>query len=190
MAAQRLLLVVNYRDTEPLGDALMVGLARLPRLGLWRSAVSPGGGPSAAGLGPRGRLAGRDVEEVHARTGGNPFFVAQVGRALMDDPPAYRGPVPAGVREAIRARLARLSPRRSGSCETASVVGRDFTLRVVARMLEASELMCLPLIEEAAAAGLVAGLPPGDHRFVHDLVRDAVEAGLAAAERVRLHRSR
>ena len=56
-------------------------------------------------------------------------------------------------------------------------------------MLEASELTCLPLIEEAAAAGLVAASPPGDHRFVHDLVRDAVEAGLAAAERVRLHRS-
>ena len=98
-------------------------------------------------------------------------------------------PVPAGVREAIRARLARLSPETVRLLQAASVVGREFPLPVVADMLEASELTCLPLIEEAAAAGLVAGSPPGDHRFVHDLVRDAVEAGLAAAERVRLHRS-
>ena len=54
-------------------------------------------------------------------------------------------------------RLARLSPETVRLLQTASVVGRDFTLPVVARMLEASELMCLPLIEEAAAAGLVAG---------------------------------
>ena len=73
--------------------------------------------------------------------------------------------------------------------QAASVVGREFPSTVVADMLEAPELTCLPLVEEAAAAGLVAARPPGHHRFVHDLVRDAVEAGLAAAERVRLHRS-
>ena len=60
--------------------------------------------------------------------------------------------MPAGVREAIRARLARLS-ETVRLLQTASVVGRDFTLPVVARMLQASELMCLPLIEEAAPRG-------------------------------------
>jgi DNA-binding CsgD family transcriptional regulator/tetratricopeptide (TPR) repeat protein len=96
--------------------------------------------------------------------------------------------VPAGVRQAIRARLAHLSPETAELLQAASVVGREFPLRLVADMLQASELPCLPLIEEAVAAGLLARSAPGDHRFVHDLVRDAVEAGIDPAERVRLHR--
>lgn len=48
---------------------------------------------------------------------------------------------------------------------------------------------CLPLLDEAAGAGLLtATASPGERRFSHDLVRDAVEAGLDMTERVRLHR--
>ncbi len=191
MAAQRLLLVVNHRDTEPLGDVLLTGLSRHPAT----RAVQIGG-LSAPEVGLQlasllgGQLPDRDVEQVHARTGGNPFYVAEVGRALEGGPEALgEWPVPAGVRDAIRARLARLSPETVRLVHAASVVGREFPLPLVADMLEESELTCLPLIEEAAAAGLVAGSSPGDHRFVHDLVRDAVVAGLSAAQRVRLHRS-
>ena len=127
---------------------------------------------------------------MHARTGGNPFYVTEVGRVLVERPDGLgEWPVPSGVRGSIRARLARLSPEAVGLLQAASVVGRDFPMTVVADMLEAPEASCLPLLDEAAAAGLVATSPYGDHRFVHDLVRDAVEAGLAAAERVRLHRS-
>ena len=55
-------------------------------------------------------------------------------------------------------------------------------------MLEAPELACLTTLDEAAAAGLVATRSPSEHRFVHDLFRDAVEAGFAAHQRVKLHR--
>ena len=47
---------------------------------------------------------------------------------------------------------------------------------------------CLEPLDEARMAGLVdVGDPPG-HRFVHALIRDAIEAGLSSAERVLLHR--
>jgi hypothetical protein len=40
------------------------------------------------------------------------------------------------------------------------------------------------------AAGLIEPAEvPGRHRFVHALVRDAVEAGLPARDRVRMHRA-
>ena len=193
MADQRLLLVVNHRDTEPLGDVLLAGLAREPA-----TRALEIGGLAAAGrrcaAWPRSSAGGcpaRDVERVHARTGGNPFYVAEVGRVLVDRPDGLvEWPVPAGVREAIGTRLARLSP------ETVRLAAGRVRRRprvpvtVVADMLEASGARpaCRSL-DEAVAAGLVAYSSPGDHRFVHDLVRDAVEAGLAAAERVRLHRS-
>ena len=190
LADQRLLVLVNHRDTEPLGDVLLAGLDGLPT-----TRVLEIGGLSLPDVGAQlasltgGHVSGRDVERVHARTGGNPFYVTEVGRVLVDGPDGIgEWPVPAGVRGSIRARLARLSPEAVRLLHAASVVGRDFPMTVVADMLEAPEASCLPLLEEAAAAGLVATSPYGDHRFVHDLVRDAVEAGLSAAERVRLHR--
>jgi DNA-binding CsgD family transcriptional regulator len=188
MADQRFLLVVNHRDTEPLGDVLLAGLARLlATRNLQLGGLSLPEVETQLASVPGLDLSDRDVERVHARTGGNPFFVGEVGRALADGSPALTG-VPTGVREAIRARLARLSPGAVGLLQAASVVGREFSSTLVADMLEASELACLPFLEEAVAAGLVAVPAPGDHRFVHDLVREAVEAGLSEAERVRLHR--
>lgn len=191
MTAQRLLLVVNCRDTEPLGDVLLAGLARSPV-----TRVVEIGGLSLPDVGVQlaavldGQLPDQVVEEVHARTGGNPFYVAEVGRALVDEPEAIvEWPVPAGVREAIRTRLARLSPETVRLLHAASVVGREFPSATVADMLETSELACLPLIDEAAAAGLIATRGRGHHRFLHDLIREAIEAGLAGDERVRLHSS-
>jgi DNA-binding CsgD family transcriptional regulator len=61
---------------------------------------------------------------------------------------------------------------------------------MVARMLDVPVLGCLGCLDEAVRAGLVEATPvPGEYRFVHDLVRDAVEAGLGTPQRVRLHRS-
>jgi DNA-binding NarL/FixJ family response regulator len=190
MSAQRLLIVVTYRDTEPLGDVLQAGLARVP---VTRTVEI--GGLSLPDVGAQlallvgGQVSDADVAQIHARTGGNPFFVAEVSRTLVHRPVELgERPVPAGVREAIRTRLARLSSETVQLLGAASVVGREFPLAVVADMVEASELTCLALIEEAVAAGLVAPSPPGGHSFVHDLIRDAVEAGLAAPQRVSLHR--
>ena len=190
LADQRLLLVVTHRDTERRGDVLVTGLVRVPAtrvLDVGGLTVPDVGAQLASLLG--GRVSDRAVEQVHARTGGNPFYVAEIGRALIDRPDGLvEWPVPSGVREAIRMRLARLSPETGRLLQAASVVGREFPLTVMADMLEAPELTCLTLLDEAVAAGLVAASPPGGHAFVHDLVRDAVEAGLTAAERVRLHR--
>ena len=61
---------------------------------------------------------------------------------------------------------------------------------VVARMVGEPVLGCLGQLDEAVAAGLVECLAtPGQHRFVHVLIRDAIEAGLGTAERVQLHRT-
>jgi DNA-binding CsgD family transcriptional regulator len=188
---QRLLLLVNHRDTEPLAPVLLTGLARAPATrtlelgGLTVSEVRD----QLVSLGA-GQVSGRDVEQLHARTGGNPFYVSELGRALDDGPEGLSGrPVPAGVRESIRSRSARLSPEAVRLLRAACVVGREFPLRVVADMLGKPEVACLPLVEEAVAAGLVAMAPPGSPRFGHDLVREAVESGVPATERVQLHRS-
>jgi DNA-binding CsgD family transcriptional regulator len=188
-AARRLLVMVNVRDTEPLHDVLAGGLLREPattEVELGGLAAPDVGAQLAALLG--GPPADTEVERVHARTGGNPFYVGELGRALADGR-AADALVPVGVREVIGGRLARLPAPAVRLLRAAAVVGREFPVDVVAAVLETPVLDCLALLDQTAAAGLTAATAtPGEHRFVHDLVRDAVEAGLPAPARVVLHR--
>jgi DNA-binding CsgD family transcriptional regulator len=130
------------------------------------------------------------VTSVHARTGGNPFYVGEVGGALTErNGGRSTPPVSISVRTAIGSRLERLSPPSAQLLQAASVLGREFAIGVLAVLVDLPVTACLTGLDEAAAAGLVGEAGTlGERRFVHDLVRDAVEAGLGAPERVRLHR--
>lgn len=123
---ERLLVLVNCRDTELRHGALLAELLREPgtrqiRLrGLQAQAVAR-------------QLSGflsydvdaADAARVQARTGGNPFFVSEVGRVLADHGPALPGSwLTWNVREAIAARLSRLSGDAVRVLEAGSVLGR------------------------------------------------------------------
>jgi len=191
MHGQRLMFVVNFRDTEALHGVLVTELPReqvtreLEIHGLPVAAV----GAQLASFGG-GRMTDSDVERVHAWTGGNPHFVGEIGKALADRPELASGvPVTVSVQTATGDRLNRLSPSAVRLLQAASIVGRDFSLAVVAPMVGSPVLDCLAWLDEAVTARLVEPTStPGEHRFVHDLVRDAVEAGLGTPGRVRLHR--
>ncbi|MFC4942955.1 helix-turn-helix transcriptional regulator [Pseudonocardia sp. GCM10023141] len=181
----RLLLLITCRSTDPTYASVVTELVREPATshielhglsgdGVARQLAAITGSPvspeAAAG--------------VHALTGGNPFFVAEV--ALVPD----ARPVPVGVREAIVARLGRLSPRARHQVRVASVVGREFSVAVVAAAIGQPIMSCLAPMDEAIAAGLVEAAPAaGELRFVHVLVRDAIESALPGDERTRQHRA-
>ncbi|MGH3696830.1 MAG: hypothetical protein ACRDRX_23080 [Pseudonocardiaceae bacterium] len=66
----------------------------------------------------------------------------------------------------------------------------EFSVEVLAQMIGEPVLGCLGQLDEAAAAGLIEPtVTPSEHRFVHVLLRDTIEAGLGSAERAQLHRS-
>lgn len=190
LTRQRLLVLVNHRDTEHVPDVLVTGLVREPvtrRIELRGLPLQAVGKQLAA-------LVGQDVtpaqvERVHAATGGNPFFVGEMGRALTGAGIAASVPIPPSVRQTINERLERLPPKSVRLLRAASIVGREFSVGVLARMVGEPVLGCLGQLDEAADAGLVEpAATPGSHRFVHVLLRDAIEAGLDTAERVQLHR--
>lgn len=122
-------------------------------------------------------------------TGGNPLFVREVARAIADGTWRPDRP-PRSVLDVVRVRLDRVSPQCRRLVQAAAVIGRDFLLPLVARVLDEPVTQCLPVIDEAIAYGLVdrAG-HSGDYRFVHALTREAVEASLTTASRIALHRA-
>jgi len=184
-----ILVLATYRESAASGDT-SAGL--LPRLsadantervdlrGLPASAVRDM--LLAAGLPALPDQAG----EVHSETGGNPFLVRELARMLAEQ---GRGePVPGRVAEATAHRLAQLSDPARALVQTAAVAGNNFSVGVVARILDVPVLALLGPLDECRAAGfVVAGNRRGDHRFSHALVRSAVVAGLSAAEQRRLH---
>ncbi len=187
---ERLLVVVNHRDTEQTHGALVAELLREPvtrHIHLGGLAARAVGRQLASVVGHD--VGHAEVARVHDLTGGNPFFVAEVGRMLTDRRDGVPAVVTTNLREAIGTRLSRLSADAAWLLRAASIVGREFSATVVAAMVDLPVMDCLGLLDEAAAAGLVE-VPPaaGEHRFTHTLVRDATEATLGTPERVRLHR--
>ena len=144
MTDERLLIVVNHRDTEPVPALLVTDLLREPvtrRVEL-RGLSAPAVGAQLAALVGH-QVADVEVARVHALTGGNPFFVAEMGQVLADRPAGASPPIAASVREAIGGRLNRLSAPAGRSLRAASIVGAEFSVPIVAPMVDIPVMACL-----------------------------------------------
>jgi hypothetical protein len=126
------------------------------------------------------------VADVRRRTGGNPFFVLQVTRLLAAGGPAG---IPFGVAEAIRRRLARLTPACRDLLAAAAVAGPELSVALLARVSGQPAGVVRDLLSEAVRAQVVAAPPEplAPYRFAHDLFREVLEDGLGAGDRARLH---
>ncbi len=122
------------------------------------------------------------VRVLHRRSGGNPFFVRELARLLAAEGAAALERVPAGVRDVIRHRLARLPEPTRAVLAQAAVLGRDLDADVLAAL--AGEEATLDAVDRAAQAGF---LTPDGTRFAHILVRDTLYTDLSAPRRARWH---
>ncbi|HEY1273452.1 MAG TPA: AAA family ATPase [Thermoleophilaceae bacterium] len=120
---------------------------------------------------------GIDADDLYRQTGGNPFFVTEVLAAGT-------GEVPHTVREAVLARVARLSEPARTLMEAIAVASP----RAEVRLLEALAPAELGHLEECLASGMVTPEPHGVS-FTHELAQQAVEEALPPDRRVSLHRA-
>ncbi len=177
-------MVVCCRDTA----GPLAALAQEPNTtqvelrGLERAAV----GEQVSGI--VGRAASdAELAAVYNATAGNPFFVGELAGQLADGS-TRPGAVPRSVLDAIGQRLGQLSADCAASLRAASLLGTRFAVPHVAAMTGRNVGDCLTSLDEAARAALVLeDGAPGERRFAHGLVRDAIVAGLGSAQRVTLH---
>ena len=183
-----LAIVGTYRDTE-LGrrTPLTAALADLQRDGALERIGLRGLHEDEVAELARSLLGGDEVAaRVHARTGGNAFFVEEVLRGLAD---AGTPEVPESVRHAVGARLSRLGDAANELLAVAAILG----LEQDADALQATAGL-EPDVEEAAldevlrARLLQPAATPRRFEFAHALVREAVLHELNVLRRQRLHR--
>ena len=193
LAGARILVLGTYREVDlgvasrlatTLGVlARLPGADRLPLRGLGADEVAEmirgySGTEPAPGL----------AAAVHRRTEGNPFFVAELLR--LDDPARLLvGPVPPGVRDVVRRRVARLPPATRTLLDTASLAGDDIDIRLVSRLCGWTTTAGLEAAQAAFVEGLLSTVPArtGEYRFTHALVRETLAGGLTPVHRARLH---
>jgi DNA-binding CsgD family transcriptional regulator/tetratricopeptide (TPR) repeat protein len=129
------------------------------------------------------------VEALHARTGGNPFFleelVASAGMGTAEDLASM--PLPWTVAELVRTQVDELDPEVRRIVTTAAVLGRRVSFDVLAAVTRSSEDELIDLLRGAVASGLLVETEPDVFSFHHDIAREAIETSLLGREQRRLH---
>jgi class 3 adenylate cyclase/tetratricopeptide (TPR) repeat protein len=149
--------------------------------------------PSLDGLG----------ELIHERTGGNPFFIEEIVRALAEagnlegTRGAYRlaGPVedkgvPSSVQTVLAARIDRLRPEAKRLLQAASVVGKEVPERALGLTARLGRDEMEPLLCELTEAGFLYETelyPERVFAFRHPLTREVAYGTQLAGQRTVTH---
>src|SRR5262249_20840480 len=130
-----------------------------------------------------------------AASGGNPFYLSELLRALAEAPRRPQGVDPANVTAAAREGIASLVVTRSraagpGALRLAQVVavlgdGCERRQAAVAASVDPIEAMRLA----AALVGREVLADDDPPRFIHPVVRDAIDASLGSEQRDGCHRA-
>ena len=132
-----------------------------------------------------------DVEEVVlSRAEGNPFFLEELGRSVVEHGGVAPLAVPDTVQAVLAARIDRLGLEDKRLLQTAAVIGRDVPLALLERVRGLSETALAP-----GLARLIAGeflfeggrRPERAYAFKHALTQAAAYGGLRADARRALH---
>ncbi len=138
------------------------------------------------------------VRRLHQVTAGNPLFVTELLRLL--EPEQLRDvragasgalPLPAGIRDAILARLTPLSAAEREVLDIASVVGERFRATTVSRATSIASISLLELLDRAVQLRLLRSLsdPPDGYAFHHGLIQATLYDALPRARRAALHQA-
>lgn len=202
---ERVLIVGAYRETEldrahPLAKSLVDWNRErlITRIALRRFNKTETGDQLDALLGEH--VSGEFALAVHRETEGNPFFVEEVLKALIERGSVRREDgrwsrcdmdelvIPQSVKEAIGNRLDRVSQNCNEVLRVSAILGKVFTFEELSSAAEQDEDTLLDALDEASNAQLIAAGSGDSFSFTHDKIREVLYEELNPIRRRRLHR--
>jgi class 3 adenylate cyclase/tetratricopeptide (TPR) repeat protein len=140
---------------------------------------------------------------VERKAEGNPLFVEEIARSLMEEGVIQRDgkrlvlardvadiTVPDRIQDVLMARLDRLAEGPKRAIQIASVIGREFALRLLARITEAGDEL-EPIVGELRALELIlqkTAHPELAYMFKHALTHEVAYESVLVHRRKALHR--
>ena len=201
----RVLILGAYRETEldrahPLAKSLVDWNRErlISRVVLRRFNESETSDQLGALLGES--VSGEFAVAVHRETEGNPFFVEEVLKALIERGSVRRESgrwrrcdldqlvIPQSVKEAIGNRLDRVSQNCNDVLRVCAILGKVFTFDELSAAAEQNEDTLLDALDEAVGAQLIAAGSDDSFSFTHDKIREVLYEELNPIRRRRLHR--
>ena len=149
-----------------------------------------------------GELPESVAELLAERSGGNPFFLEEAFKDLVERGALERMngswelavdvdelAIPAVVQGTLQARLDRLDPQTREMLSLAAVIGRTFGLPLLERLVPRDELMLgLTELQRLDLVVEKRRRPNPEYRFRHGLVQEVAYAGLVDSKRRKLHK--
>ncbi len=215
--SDRVLIVGAYRDVEldrahPLSE-IVAGLRheRLYQRVLLRGLPAQEVHAMIAAIGQQAGTAEQEVsdefgEAIYRETEGNPFFIEEVLRHLVEEGKLYREGgqwtrdpsvnieemgIPEGVREVIGRRLSRLSEGCNRLLTLASTMTGGFSWETLKAIGGEDEAALLDILDEALRSQVIRERKDGSegaYDFTHALIRQTLYGELSTPRRVVLHR--
>lgn len=187
----RALLMATYRDDE-VGSKhpLRILLGDLATSSVRRMALPP---LSEKAVGLLAEGSGLDAVKLHKQTDGNPFYITEILAAGGEA-------IPATVRDAVLARVARLSASSRAVLEAAAIIGSRIESWLLTKIAGAEISAVENLLEsgmlsvqqdgfvfrhELARQAVLGTIPPHRQTVLHSLVLDALR-GLTTPDLARL----
>jgi tetratricopeptide (TPR) repeat protein len=143
------------------------------------------------------------VSAIFEESQGNPFFVEEVYRHLVEDGKVFDATgqfrteitidetdVPENVRLIIGRRLERLDENEKRVLAAAAVIGRSFSFQLLTSISRVEVDGLFTVIEKAQQMGIIIPSAEGPERpftFGHELVRQTLLAGISGPRRQQLH---
>ncbi len=138
---------------------------------------------------------------IQKTTGGNPFFVEEVLRSLVEDGTIFRTEkgwdrkpiqeiaIPETVKSTLNSRLSKLESETLGTLMWASVMGPEFDFEVLLEVSQATEDQLVQRLETAISQGLIVEVPreKSKFRFSDNRIREMLLDDLIQIKRARYH---
>jgi eukaryotic-like serine/threonine-protein kinase len=212
LQAQRVLALLTYREVElrdvtPLQTVLFdLNRERLSsRQKLTRFDRAQTQAMLATMLQPTGQIDASLVDAIHTETEGNPFFIEEVTKALLEEGKlcfndvCWEGQknteieIPQSVRLTIQNRLSRLPDPTQDVLRLASTIGRRFEFEILSRASDLDEDTLIEALETAERAQILSEISTGRgaapvFSFAHALIPTTLRESVSSLRRQRLHR--
>ncbi|WP_254876924.1 LuxR family transcriptional regulator [Verrucosispora sp. NA02020] len=131
----------------------------------------------------------RAVAALHHRTGGNPFFLEELLRALPgnDVEALVAQPLPWSLAEVLRRQVDDLDPVSHRIVEAATVLGHRIPFDLLADVTGVGEDQLIAVLRDLVTRGVLVESGDDEFAFRHALVREAIVDQMLGRQRRRLH---